>query len=217
MTTTIDDLSPDEKVTYAIGAVARAHEYLERQVLQVWIFMAGQGIAAYAAPKRFLDRLDGIRAMLPHAGHAPEVMDLGAAAIAAVKSAHDLRNELVHGVWGATDQDFQGPFVRIAEKPGYPAREVAERTVEQFMSAAETISRAMFKISGLMLLGSLGSTRFIRPGDDGYNQHLDLLKGFFDVENRQSALVWNQDDPRRAAPPLRGQSGRGPRDRARKD
>jgi hypothetical protein len=195
----IDDLPPDDQVTFAIGAVARAHEFLERHVLQLWIFLAGQGVAAYGAPNRFLDRLSGARAMLPHAGHAEDVTALGFDAMNDAKSAHDLRTELVHGVWDSPDPDGIGPFYRFAEKPGHPARQVAERTLNEFVGAAERITRAQFRVGGLFLLGSQGSDRFVRPGDEGYDQHLDLLAGRFDVKHRQIATTWDEDDPRRAA------------------
>jgi hypothetical protein len=101
--TNLDGLTSDERVTYAIGRVARLDAELESTGAFVWQVLAGQGRAAWGAPLSLASILTGIRSMVEHSDYPADVVADALSAVGAARAARDARNAAAHWRWVANE------------------------------------------------------------------------------------------------------------------
>jgi len=195
-------MTPDEQLTFVIGSAARAHEVLEVQVASCWEEMVGRGtVAQHAMPRAFVPRLDGIKAMLPHAGHSDVVLRASLEAVAFAAEVHRLRSELVHNAWDTEQYQESltvGETVTWQRRTDFLRGIPRPRAIEDFEESALKMSIAMGRMGGVTLLGAAGTHRHLREGDDNFSTAFALVRGYFDVITRSSTQTWSEDDPRRS-------------------
>lgn len=189
----LEDLTPDEQLTYWVGAVARSAVQLEIRVQWLFRRLIGSTSPAWVllspevgrALRQCRDVLGTLR------GAPPWLVDEGTAALNSASEALVERNRFVHDALAPIPGE-EGVWTR--RKASLPSRQASRVTLDTLRQAHEDLVRAGWRVSGV----AHAVDRFLRPVPDdhtdyaGSDEYLDrmTMRGEFTIES-DTAIVYD--------------------------
>ena len=187
-----DHLSPDDRLSLAIGRLVRAHADLEYKLRNVF-----GALSEFAPPAEEEASVSGTERLaaacmtrLDQAGVDPELLEAGRASISAVRDANTRRNRIVHDLLLVAPSDDGEPVQWNSFYGTRGHRETVARTeaidVQTVEEAHRALQRAAVRMSGLFMALHAVLPRFRdrhRAGDNvsSLPTYLDLMVDRFSL------------------------------------
>ena len=175
----------DDRVTFAVGRVARSSARMESIARVLWRNLANSPSAKHAMPLGLVPLLTGCERMLPFVEHEPAAEQSCLAAVREAKMSHDLRNKLVHTQWelNTIAGDRWDPRIVGIAKQVPPSW-----ALDNFDFVQIRMETAGWRLFGVELLGGTGD-QSVRVGHPQYDHYLAIVEGDFELLKHGSIRV----------------------------